>query len=81
MKNYYILTAIMLIGLSACTTASKDGASLSSKDRALLMETRDLAQDAKRQSSKALDEAKNARETANRAAMKADRIFRESQVK
>lgn len=82
MKRKYVFVAIALAGLSACTTK------LDPQDKALLMETRNLAEQAVSQSSAALAEAKAARESSERAAMdaaasgkKADRIFRESQQK
>ncbi len=82
MKRQLILATIVLAGLSACTTK------LDPQDRALLMDTRSLAEQSAAQSAAALAEAKAAREAAERAAMdaqnaskKSERIFHESQQK
>jgi hypothetical protein len=82
MKNRYIVAAVMLAGLSACTTK------LDPKDRAILTETRNMVEKSMAQSANAMAEARAARESAERAAMeaktastKADRIFREAQKK
>ncbi len=86
MRRNYISVTITLVGiltaLSACSTK------LDPKDRALLVETQNMAQQAVSHASMAIAEAKAAREAAERAAMeaaasgkKADRIFREAQQK
>ncbi len=71
-----ILASLSVLALSACANTK-----LSDSDRALLIETRNMAEEAKQQSAMAVSEAKRARESAERAAEKADRIFKESQKK
>lgn len=82
MKRTYAFATIILLGLSACSTK------LDPKDRALLTETRNLAEQSVAQSASALAEAKAARASAEKAALdaqeagkKSDRIFREAQKK
>lgn len=75
MKNYRVIALVTaLAGLSACATLSKQDS-----DRIARIER--MAEDAKQQSTKAVDEAKNARKAADKASAKADRIFKESQNK
>lgn len=76
-----MLAGVAILSLSACSQFSE-------QDRALLMETNAMAQDAKNQSVLATEEARRAREAAMKAAAdakaasdKADRIFRQSQNK
>lgn len=82
MKRHYIIAALLVTTLSGCSTE------LSKQDRALLTETRNLAEKAAAQSAAAMADAKAARDSADRAAAdakaastKSDRIFRESQKK
>ena len=82
MKYGYIVAILMLVSISACSTK------LNPEDRALLMDTQNLARQAVAQSSEAMTQAKAAREFAERAMIeaqasgqKADRIFRASQQK
>lgn len=82
MKRTYLFAIIALTGISACSTK------LDPQDRALLTETRNLAEQSVIQSSNAMAEAKAARASSEKAAAdaaeaskKADRIFREAQKK
>ncbi len=82
MKRHYILAAVILVGLSACSNK------LNPQDQALLKDTHSMMEKALAQSSAAMAEAKAARESADRAAAeakaastKSDRIFRETQKK
>ncbi len=78
MKNYYVFTLLVLVGLSACTNRPY---SSHHKDRCNMEDVRTMAEEAKQKSTQALEEATNARRTADKAAAKADRIYKESQKK
>lgn len=87
MKKHYILTAIALIALTACTD-SRHPRRLGSSDRAMIIEARDMAIEAKKESEQALNEARRANAKAKQASSKAktaseeaDRAFRRIQEK
>ncbi len=84
MRKYLLIPTtflLALIGLTSCT-------SLSEQDRAYLMETRRIAEEARMQAEMAARDAKAASLDTNTAASaaraaseKADRIFQEGQMK
>lgn len=82
MKKNLLAALVILAAVTGCTTK------LSDSDRALLTETRSLAERAVAQSSAAMNEARAARESAEKAALdaassgkRAEKIFRETQQK
>ncbi len=79
-KYSYILAVAALMTLGACAQKEKT-VQLSDQDRALIMETRNISEEARQQAAQALGEARRALDAAEAANQKAERMFLESQAK
>jgi len=75
MKRYQLLTLLTTAMLCACATH------LSKQDNDRIIQIQKTAEDAKIQSQQALNDAALAQKAADKAATKADRIFKASQNK